>query len=103
MGIESFNKPEKSLGPSELLRQDTEDYNKRRDKAIAEAKDFDDLYSVLHKFKDLPGSQKNYNAEDLVDMIDEVREGTRDIGYITRTSNLRGKVEELLNTKKRTS
>lgn len=95
MGMESFGGPQ----PSKILeswKEEIKESQEKRNEAISGAKNFDELYGILHQFKDLHGSKKNYSAAELVDIIEEVRKGEKDSTFITRAGGLRAKVEELL-------
>ena len=71
----------------------------QKNTTISEAKDFDELYEILNQIGELRGTKKSYTTPELKDIIERVREGILDPEYVTRTSGLRGKVEELLNIK----
>lgn len=63
---------------------------------IAEAKSFEELFSVIQAEEGLQGSVKYYSPQELKDIIASVRDGSLDIQYITKTNGLRDKVQELL-------
>lgn len=63
------------------------------------ATDFETLYAAIRKIDVVRGSEKDYSAERLIADINEIRQGNKEIGHITRTYGLRDKVEELLKPK----
>lgn len=67
---------------------------------IGGAKSFDELNQAIDKLGGLQGSKDYFTAEELKQFIEEVRRGNRDLQYITRTGDLRMKVEELLRGRK---
>lgn len=68
--------------------------------SIAEAKDFKELFKALKQIEGLQGREKFYTSLELIRLINKVRAGEADILVITRTSDLRVKVRELLEKEK---
>jgi hypothetical protein len=67
-------------------------------KAIAEAKNFDQLLAAIDQLGSIEGSSKTYSAEMLKERINKVRDGLGIyIEGITRTGGLRDKVIELFS------
>ena len=64
---------------------------------IEQAQDFNELISVINRSGGLRGSQEVFEPERLYRLINEVRNGEKEVGYITRTNGLRDKVIELMN------
>ncbi len=61
---------------------------------------FGELYNVLEKIGEISGSNnKPYFYEDLIRIIDKVRDGSYDISYVTKTYGLRDAVIRLLDKK----
>lgn len=92
-GTQSENPPERAEGLG--IRSIDE-----RPVTIGGARNFDELYQAIDKLGGLQGSRDYFTAEELKQFIKEVRQGNRDLQYITRTGNLRMKVKELLGGRK---
>ncbi len=85
---------------SRLLYDGFEKYQeekiKKTEKSIAEAKNFEELERVIKASGGIQGSQDFFKPKALIDIINEVRRGEKDILYVTRTAGLREKIENLL-------
>lgn len=57
---------------------------------------FDELYAYIKSKGEIVGSQKIYQAYELIKKIEQVRHGHRDISFITRTDGIRDAVIKLL-------
>ena len=79
-------------------------------KEIKDADSFDELYKVLRRKKEIQGSSKSYDAEDLIKIMEEGREFVRNAAFsnlqaevmafsnqITRSEGLRSKFLELIH------
>lgn len=75
--LEALNNPELRLG-------------------LSEARDFNQLFEILEKGGPIQGSATSYEPAQLKRLINQVREGRREINTITRANGLRQKVENLL-------
>lgn len=67
----------------------------RISKKIAAAKSFPELYKVLQEIGSLQGSRKLYSAQDLIQVIERLRNEQAIFREITKTAGLRDKVQEL--------
>ena len=63
---------------------------------IHSAQDFPELFIALRKIKGLQGTTEYYEAGDLISLINQVKNGEKDITYITRAGGLRNRVAELI-------
>lgn len=73
---------------------------------ISRAENFDELYTVLKTIKTIQGSNRSYNPEEIIGIVEELRAAKRgnrtsqyDIFSVTRTLGLRQKVNELMTKK----
>lgn len=66
------------------------------EKEISEAKDFDELIRAVYKTDGIQGTADFFTPDKLKEIINNVREGKRDIKRITRSGGLRERVEGLL-------
>ncbi len=67
-----------------------------QEERIQSATSFAELYEQLRTMRALRGSDGFvYHAEELIALIDEVRQGRKSVDYVTRTAGLRDKVKEL--------
>lgn len=67
------------------------------EQVIKRVSNFSELYEALDRVCPLKGSQGVYSSDELIDIINRVREKELPIEYVTRTYGLREKVSELLN------
>lgn len=67
------------------------------EEGIRNANNFNELLEIIEKFGGLQGPQDFYKPEELKLIINKVQNGELALTYITRTSGLRMKVEELIN------
>ena len=67
---------------------------------IESSKSFIELFQVLDREKSISGTQKTYSAQELKKLITRVREGKKDLSWITRAYGLREKVRQLLEREK---
>lgn len=68
---------------------------------IAAADSFEALYEVLRAIGPIQGSREVYEPEHIIDYAERVRGGARGLlDFITRTHDIRAKVEELLGAEK---
>jgi hypothetical protein len=67
---------------------------------IKKAKNLNELYSTLNRIGGLTGSKRSYSANELGEIIEQVRMGRTSINDVTRSGGLRRKVRSLLNIQK---
>jgi serine/threonine protein phosphatase PrpC len=72
----------------------------RRDSGINGAKDFTELFRGLDGAGELRGSSKTYQADELKQLINDVRSGKKSVESITREGGLRRKVIDLIQVDK---
>lgn len=72
---------------------------------IRTSKNFEDLYImirlIVNKYGPIKGSKESYSFEDMISLIDEVRETPSLVKMITNTFGIRDKVIELLKAEKK--
>jgi serine/threonine protein phosphatase PrpC len=69
-------------------------------RSLTDARNFRELYNALLAMDGLKGSEEVFAPEELIDIIEDVRAGTLDVGYVTRTEGLRDKVLDLLRAER---
>jgi hypothetical protein len=60
---------------------------------IADASDMRAVYTLIQENGGIQGSQKFYTADEMIDLIGKVFQGTTDIRFITSAYGLRAKVQ----------
>jgi hypothetical protein len=61
-----------------------------------QAENLDDLYKLINLQNGLRGGAQDYTAAELISLIDRVKNGELDPGYVTRTNNLRAAVIKIV-------
>ena len=65
-------------------------------KLISSASDFDELFAILRRIGEVSGKSKTYSSNDLITIINNVRNHDFPLNTVTRGLGLRAKVEELI-------
>jgi hypothetical protein len=100
-GIDKTTSGEKLKTAVELAMEKTsyvveEDDQKRINiEQVQSAKNFEELFLAIGEGKEIQGTQKSYSSEELVALINRVREG-ESLNLITRSCGLRQKVSDLI-------
>ena len=66
------------------------------EKLISSASDFDELFAILRRIGEVSGKSKTYSSNDLITIINNVRNHDFPLNTVTRGLGLRAKVEELI-------
>ncbi len=64
--------------------------------AISSSQNFSDLYLAIEQTRGLQGQQKFYEVDELIAIIEQVRNGIIDLQYITNTGGLRDQVKYIM-------
>ena len=88
-----------SLNPE--LEQELNNFEENEaKKEIASAENFDQLFNTIRQIGEIKGTSQTYPANDLITIINDVRNMNLELRSVTRTLELRKKVEQLLKTER---
>lgn len=93
--IDSINNPSKNkIGDVDSVEKEITEQEK--EKLIKDSLSFENLYRAISKIGIIRGTGAVYNPNTMIDLIEKVKGGQKNINIITRTYGIRDKVKDLL-------